>query len=42
MIADASVTGRQVSIGGGAHGVAIAVDADAMLAALDATVADIT
>mgnify|MGYP000670958182 CR=1 FL=1 len=42
VIADASVTGRQVSIGGGAHGVAIAVDADAMLAALDATVADIT
>ena len=42
VIADASVTGRRVSIGGGAHGVAIAVDADAMLAALDATVADIT
>ena len=42
VIADASVTGRRVSIGGGAHGVAIAEDADAMLAALDATVADIT
>lgn len=42
VIADSSVTGRRVSIGGGAHGVAIAVDADAMLAALDATVADIT
>ena len=38
---DAPTAGR-VSIGGGAHGVAIAVDADAMLAALDATVADIT
>lgn len=42
VIADASVTGRRLSIGGGAHGVAIAVDADAMLSALDATVADIT
>ena len=42
VIADSSETGRRVSIGGGAHGVAIAVDADAMLAALDATVADIT
>lgn len=41
VIADASVPGRRVSIGGGASGVAIALDSDAMLAALDATVADI-
>lgn len=41
VIADASVTG-QVSIGGGAHGVALTVDAGALLDALDATVADVT
>jgi Cys-tRNA(Pro) deacylase len=42
VIADASIAGRRVSIGGGAHGVALALDADPMLAALGATVADIT
>jgi len=31
-----------VSIGGGAHGVAYTVDADALVAALAATVADVT
>ena len=41
VVADASITGRKVSMGAGAHGVAMAVDADQMLAALDATVADI-
>lgn len=42
VIADASIAGRLVSIGAGAHGVAMSVDADAMLTALNATVADIT
>jgi Cys-tRNA(Pro) deacylase len=41
VIADASITG-QVSIGGGAHGVALSVDAAELLAALGATVADVT
>ncbi len=42
VIADASISGRRVSMGSGAHGVALAVDSDAMLAALNATVANIT
>ena len=42
VVADASISGRTVSMGSGAHGVALAVDSDAMLAALHATVADIT
>ena len=42
VIADASLTGRRVTLGAGAHGVAVAVDADAVVAALDAQVADIT
>jgi Cys-tRNA(Pro) deacylase len=41
VVADASITGT-ISIGGGAHGVALTVDADALLGALDATVADVT
>jgi len=41
VIADASITGT-VSIGGGAHGVALTVDAGDLVAALDATVADVT
>jgi Cys-tRNA(Pro) deacylase len=41
VIADAAVTGT-VSIGGGAPGVALTVDAGALLAALGATVADVT
>jgi Cys-tRNA(Pro) deacylase len=41
VIADVTVTGT-VSIGGGAHGVALTVDAAALLAALGATVADVT
>ncbi|MFT3860705.1 aminoacyl-tRNA deacylase [Micropruina sp.] len=42
VIADASITGRRVSMGSGTHGVALGMDADAMLATLGATVADIT
>ena len=41
VIADASIGGR-VSLGGGAHGVALTVDAVELLAALGATVADVT
>ena len=41
VIADASVAGP-VSIGGGAHGVSLTVDAGALLEALGATVADVT
>ena len=42
VIADSAMAGHLVSIGGGAHGVAMSLDADAMLAALNATVAEIT
>lgn len=42
VIADATIAGRSVSIGGGAHGVAVTVDADALVAALGAIVADVT
>ena len=42
VIADASLVGRRVSMGGGAHGVAVALAADDALRALDATIADVT
>lgn len=42
VVADATVTGRSVSMGAGAHGVAVNVNADAMIAALGAQVADVT
>ena len=41
VVADERVTGR-VSLGGGAHGVALTLDADELVAALGATVADVT
>ena len=41
VVADASVTGR-ISLGGGAHGVALTVDAAHLVTALAATVADVT
>jgi Cys-tRNA(Pro) deacylase len=41
VVADAAIAGT-VSIGGGAHGVALTVTADNLLAALDAQVADVT
>jgi Cys-tRNA(Pro) deacylase len=41
VVADASLS-DPVSIGGGAHGVALTVDAGALVAALGATVADVT
>ena len=41
VVADETMTGR-VSLGGGDHGVALTVDAAHLVAALDATVADVT
>ena len=41
VVADESMTGL-VSLGGGAHGVALSVDAGELVEALDATVADVT
>jgi Cys-tRNA(Pro)/Cys-tRNA(Cys) deacylase len=41
VVADASLEGT-ISIGGGAHGVALTVDASALVAALEAGVADVT
>ena len=45
VVADASLAGepgRRISIGGGAHGVAVTVEAEAVLAHLAAEVADVT
>lgn len=42
VFADASIAGRRVSMGAGAHGRSLFVDADALIAALGATVADIS
>ncbi len=42
VIADERLRGNEITLGAGAHGVAVAVDADAVLTALDATVADVT
>jgi Cys-tRNA(Pro)/Cys-tRNA(Cys) deacylase len=42
VIADAALTGREITLGAGAHGVAIAVQADAVNAAFDSVVADVT
>jgi Cys-tRNA(Pro)/Cys-tRNA(Cys) deacylase len=41
VVADATMEGP-VSLGGGAHGVTLTVDAGELVAALDATVADVT
>ena len=41
VVADSSIAGT-VSLGGGAHGVALNVDATALITALNATVADVT
>ncbi|MBO9577979.1 MAG: YbaK/EbsC family protein [Microbacteriaceae bacterium] len=40
--ADSSMLGRRVSLGAGEHGLSLFVDADQLIAALGATVADIT
>lgn len=42
VIADGAIVGRTISMGGGAHGVGINLAADDVIAALDATVADVS
>ncbi|MFI7518698.1 aminoacyl-tRNA deacylase [Micromonospora globbae] len=42
VVADERIRGRTITLGAGEHGVAVAVDADAALEALKATVADVT
>ena len=42
VIADAAIVGRAISMGGGAHGVGVMLEADDVISALDATVADVT
>ncbi|HEY3010402.1 MAG TPA: YbaK/EbsC family protein [Micromonosporaceae bacterium] len=42
VVADERIRGRRITLGAGEHGVAVAVDADEALRALDATLADIT
>ncbi len=42
VVADGRLLGREVTLGAGQHDVAVAVDAGAALAALSATVADVT
>lgn len=42
VVADQSITGRRVAMGAGAHGYSLFVDADELIRAYGATVADIT
>jgi Cys-tRNA(Pro)/Cys-tRNA(Cys) deacylase len=42
VIADERVRGRTITLGAGEHGLALAADADAILQALNASVADIS
>ncbi|GAA2022726.1 YbaK/EbsC family protein [Agromyces tropicus] len=42
VVADLAIVGRRVSMGAGEHGRSLFVDADALIRALDATVADIS
>lgn len=42
VFADISITGRRIAMGAGAHGYSLFVDADALIAAYGATVADIS
>lgn len=42
VVADERIRGRQITLGAGEHGVAVAVDADEALRSLDATLADVT
>jgi Cys-tRNA(Pro)/Cys-tRNA(Cys) deacylase len=42
VIADERVAGREITLGAGEHGVAVAVRAEDVLAVLSATVADVT
>jgi Cys-tRNA(Pro)/Cys-tRNA(Cys) deacylase len=42
VFADESIVGRRIAMGAGAHGYSLFVDADDLISAYDATVADIT
>jgi Cys-tRNA(Pro) deacylase len=42
VIADERIAGREITLGAGQHGLAVALDADETVRALDATVADIS
>jgi hypothetical protein len=42
VIADERIRGRRITLGAGQHGVAVAVEADAALAALSGEYADVT
>jgi Cys-tRNA(Pro)/Cys-tRNA(Cys) deacylase len=42
VVADSAVVGQEITLGGGAHGVAVVLQADDALAALGAQVADVT
>jgi len=42
VIADERMSGRQITLGAGAHGLAAAVDADEAVRVLDATMADVS
>lgn len=42
VVADERMVGRAITLGGGEHGVAVLVDADAVVRALAASVADVT
>jgi Cys-tRNA(Pro) deacylase len=42
VVADAALVGQEITLGGGAHGVAVLLQADDAIAALDAQVADVT
>lgn len=42
VVADERIRGRRITLGAGAHDVAVAVQADGVVAALDATLADVT
>jgi Cys-tRNA(Pro)/Cys-tRNA(Cys) deacylase len=42
VVADERVLGREITLGAGEHGLAVAVSADDMLSVLEATVADVT
>jgi Cys-tRNA(Pro)/Cys-tRNA(Cys) deacylase len=42
VVADERIAGREITLGAGEHGVAVALDADSALRVLDATVADVS
>jgi Cys-tRNA(Pro)/Cys-tRNA(Cys) deacylase len=42
VVADERLAGREITLGAGEHGAAVAVDADGALRVLDATVADVS